>query len=219
MTSRRRSTRSGRESTAWSPTRPPISFSLRPTGRTSSRSESGTTSSTPSWGCSGAKPGYASSGISRVSDQRPPGASKDPRSASTRLHLLPDKATKDGAFMEPRGCNRSQSEATQQRVEGAKQAKSVAVGCQRLLPRFHGKEGVDGSSPSEGLSGTTKPLQKAPFLLPRWTRRGPSFPRRGSAIDERLRRTEIWLEHRRSSPPRDGPTRAVGSWGRVLGAS
>jgi hypothetical protein len=32
-----------------------------------------------------------------------------------------------------------------------KLAKSVAVGCDRLPPRFHGKEGVDGSSPSEGL--------------------------------------------------------------------
>jgi hypothetical protein len=31
-----------------------------------------------------------------------------------------------------------------------KQAKSVATGCQRLPETFHGKEGVDGSSPSEG---------------------------------------------------------------------
>jgi hypothetical protein len=33
-----------------------------------------------------------------------------------------------------------------------KQAKSVATGCHRLPARFHGKEGVDGSSPSEGLN-------------------------------------------------------------------
>jgi hypothetical protein len=32
-----------------------------------------------------------------------------------------------------------------------KQAKSVATGCHRLPEKFHGKEGVDGSSPSEGL--------------------------------------------------------------------
>jgi hypothetical protein len=30
------------------------------------------------------------------------------------------------------------------------EAKSVATGCHRLLATFHGKEGVDGSSPSEG---------------------------------------------------------------------
>jgi hypothetical protein len=31
-----------------------------------------------------------------------------------------------------------------------KQAKTVAVGCDRLPSEVHGKEGVDGSSPSEG---------------------------------------------------------------------
>jgi hypothetical protein len=31
-----------------------------------------------------------------------------------------------------------------------KQAKTVAVGCSRLPEGAHGKEGVDGSSPSEG---------------------------------------------------------------------
>ncbi len=34
--------------------------------------------------------------------------------------------------------------------EWRKQAKSVATGCHRLPETFHGKEGVDGSSPSEG---------------------------------------------------------------------
>jgi hypothetical protein len=42
----------------------------------------------------------------------------------------------------------------QSQVEGPKNAsnarKSVAVGCDRLPPGPHGKEGVDGSSPSEG---------------------------------------------------------------------
>jgi hypothetical protein len=33
-----------------------------------------------------------------------------------------------------------------------KQAKTVAVGCHRLPEKFHGKEGVDGSSPSEGFA-------------------------------------------------------------------
>jgi hypothetical protein len=31
-----------------------------------------------------------------------------------------------------------------------KQAKTIAVGCDQLPQEFHGKEGVDGSSPSEG---------------------------------------------------------------------
>jgi hypothetical protein len=35
-----------------------------------------------------------------------------------------------------------------------KQAKSVATGCDRLPATFHGKEAVDGSSPSEGFAET-----------------------------------------------------------------
>jgi hypothetical protein len=49
------------------------------------------------------------------------------------------------------GGNRSQME--RQRQPG-NQAKTVAVGCHRLLEMFHGKEGVDGSSPAEGLTGS-----------------------------------------------------------------
>ena len=37
------------------------------------------------------------------------------------------------------------------RRERLKQAKTVAVGCDRLPESFHGKEGVSGSSPEEGL--------------------------------------------------------------------
>jgi hypothetical protein len=33
-----------------------------------------------------------------------------------------------------------------------RQAKTVAVGCHGLPREFHGKEGVDGSSPSEGFA-------------------------------------------------------------------
>jgi hypothetical protein len=56
--------------------------------------------------------------------------------------------------MEPRGCNRSQSAANQKAAEPQKQAKSVAAGGHRLPESFHGKEGVDGSSPSEGSAKT-----------------------------------------------------------------
>ncbi len=50
--------------------------------------------------------------------------------------------------MEPRGCNWWQSAANRSTLKPQKQAKSVAAGCHRW-PR-DGKEGVDGSSPSEG---------------------------------------------------------------------
>jgi hypothetical protein len=53
--------------------------------------------------------------------------------------------------MEPRGCNWSQPAANQIGAEAAEQAKIVATGCYQLPKEFHGKEGVDGSSPSEGL--------------------------------------------------------------------
>ena len=48
------------------------------------------------------------------------------------------------------------------RPKPRKQAKSVATGCHCLPATFHGKEGVDGSSPSEGF---TKTPQSAAFHL------------------------------------------------------
>src|SRR5213593_4168086 len=38
-----------------------------------------------------------------------------------------------------------------------KQARTVAAGCDQLPFGFHGKEGVDGSSPSEGLTERKSP--------------------------------------------------------------
>jgi hypothetical protein len=52
--------------------------------------------------------------------------------------------------MEPRGCNWWQSVANQIGAEAAQTSESVAAGCHRLPEKFHGNEGVDGSSPSEG---------------------------------------------------------------------
>jgi hypothetical protein len=46
------------------------------------------------------------------------------------------------------GGNQRQIDPPQNRE---KQAKTVAVCCDRLPEAFHGKEGVDGSSPSEGF--------------------------------------------------------------------
>jgi hypothetical protein len=51
------------------------------------------------------------------------------------------------------GRNRWQMVRPRERLE---QAETVAVGCNRLRATFHGKEGVDGSSPSEGLKSPAK---------------------------------------------------------------
>ena len=53
--------------------------------------------------------------------------------------------------MEPRGCNRGQPVANRKASETAETGKTVAAGCHQLPQTFHGKEGVDGSSPSEGF--------------------------------------------------------------------
>jgi hypothetical protein len=43
---------------------------------------------------------------------------------------------------------------TRRHRERLKQAETVATVCQRLLGKANGKEGVDGSSPSEGFLQT-----------------------------------------------------------------
>jgi hypothetical protein len=61
-----------------------------------------------------------------------------------------EKTTKDGASMGPSGRNQWQPVANGAAPKTAQTREIVAVDCQRLPPRLHGKEGVDGSSPSEG---------------------------------------------------------------------
>src|SRR5256885_15536060 len=63
--------------------------------------------------------------------------------------------------MEPRGCNRWQSAANAPRSKTAETSQSVATVCHQLPEKFHGKEGVDGSSPSEGFA---KSLQAGGFF-------------------------------------------------------
>jgi hypothetical protein len=58
--------------------------------------------------------------------------------------------------MEPRGRNRWQAVANTQPEKRHEQARTVAAGCVRLPETFHGKEGVDGSSPSEGFEKPRK---------------------------------------------------------------
>ena len=76
-----------------------------------------------------------------------------------------------------------------------RQPKAVAVGCDPLPPGPHGKEGVDGSSPSEGFSKG----QQMAFLLPRrrtYVARSPLnlSPRSVPNIAVLL---QSWLEQRR----------------------
>ena len=83
----------------------------------------------------------------------------------------------------------------------------------QLVEHLHGKEGVDGSSPSEGSSGTTKPLQKAAFLLPKWTLQSTSLKRRGSGFVEGASTgSDPVLKRTRGA---QAPSRAF--WGQVLG--
>jgi hypothetical protein len=62
--------------------------------------------------------------------------------------------------MEPRGCNRWQSVANPTATKTPETSETVAVGCDRLPIAAPGKEGVDGSSPSEG---STKAPQTGAF--------------------------------------------------------
>ena len=50
----------------------------------------------------------------------------------------------------PVGANGGNRRQIEESRKPEKQAKTVAVGCDPLPKTFHGKEGVDGSSPSEG---------------------------------------------------------------------
>ncbi len=52
--------------------------------------------------------------------------------------------------MEQSGRNRWQLVATGDARKRLQQAKTIATGCDQLPIGAHGKEGVDGSSPSEG---------------------------------------------------------------------
>jgi hypothetical protein len=62
--------------------------------------------------------------------------------------------------MEPSGRNWLQPAANGRAKKALKQAKTVAVGCDQLPGSQNGKEGVDGSSPSEG---SAEALQKGTF--------------------------------------------------------
>jgi hypothetical protein len=83
------------------------------------------------------------------------------------------------------GGNWSQIEPTQ---KPRKHARTVAVGCNRLRSGPHGKEEVDGSSPSEGFLRQKRPVNRV-FLLPtsapQSTSASASGPTANSARDRR----------------------------------
>jgi hypothetical protein len=82
--------------------------------------------------------------------------------------------------MEPSGGNQWQSVANATAAKTQNQAKSVAVGCDPLPLNLDGKEGVDGSSPSEG----PKIPAKRGFLLSDLVHESTSLARRGSAVSD-----------------------------------
>ena len=76
----------------------------------------------------------------------------------------------------------SQLDANYRRSKGRRKCggslRPVASSCLRWRSGQHGKEGVDGSSPSEGSFKKMKPLQIAAFLLPLLTLESTSLQRR-----------------------------------------
>jgi hypothetical protein len=93
-----------------------------------------------------------------------------PRTGGRRIRLLiRDFGHRYGAFMEPSGRNQWQPVANRKTRKRRNQAKTVATGCDQLPWDLDGKEGVDGSSPSEGLHEVPA---NGTFVLPESRTRG-----------------------------------------------
>jgi hypothetical protein len=90
-----------------------------------------------------------------------------PRTGRRRTRLLiRDSGHRYGAFMEPSGRNQWQPVANRKTPETAESSQNR---CHRLRPVADGKEGVDGSSPSEGLHEVPA---NGTFVLPESRTRG-----------------------------------------------
>jgi hypothetical protein len=72
-------------------------------------------------------------------------------------------ATKHGAFMEPSGRNQWQAVENRPRKKSVRSGQNRCRGLRAVAVTQNGKEGVDGSSPSEGLDKV--PVNRV-FLLP-----------------------------------------------------
>lgn len=93
------------------------------------------------------------------------------------------------------------------------QAKTVAVGCDQLPIGAHGKEGVDGSSPSEG----SKIPGNRGFLLPGLVQPSTSLPGRGSPVAQPRPKCSNPLEQAQFGTPLASATDQAFPWGQVLG--
>jgi hypothetical protein len=76
--------------------------------------------------------------------------------------LIKDSRHEDGAFMEPSGRNQSQPVANGRTSKTAETSQNRCRGLRPVAERSAGKEGVDGSSPSEG---SAKAPQSGAFSL------------------------------------------------------
>src|SRR6266576_1863033 len=74
-----------------------------------------------------------------------------PLAAARRRSIGPFWADWAGTVMEQRGCNRWQTFGSPKGRKWLDLPRTVATGCHPLPFGSHGKEGVDGSSPSEGF--------------------------------------------------------------------
>jgi hypothetical protein len=83
----------------------------------------------------------------------------------------------------------------------------------QLVEHLHGKEGVDGSSPSEGSLRHKNRPQMGGFLLPRSTPSSTSFTRRGSVFVEAASTGSAPVFKR----TRGGHAPSQAFWGQVLG--
>ena len=91
-------------------------------------------------------------------DERRAGHHRDEPTLQDHLHGSTQRSQRSllirllhGALVEHSGRNRWQPNKERQPANGQRVAVSPASGCHRLSTRTHGKEGVDGSSPSEGF--------------------------------------------------------------------
>jgi hypothetical protein len=111
--------------------------------------------------------------------------------------------------MEPSGRNRWQPVATGVSAKTAKSSKTVAVDCDRLPEMFHRKEGVDGSSSSEGSRREEIPVNRG-FLLPepapQSTTASPSDRDRARRASRKVPANRLVSRHH-GAPPRCGGTR------------
>jgi hypothetical protein len=104
--------------------------------------------------------------ITDLDESGPLDPSKATRNPRMHAHAPAHRSRRGQQIMEPLWSPVVATGGNQWQIGSAlkplEQAKTVAVGCDRLREKFHGKEGVSGSSPEEG---SAKPVLSAGFAL------------------------------------------------------